>query len=71
MWVRVSDGLVVVRMGMTHRGRDTGVHVAVVAIVVAVAVCVRETLVGMFVLVPRGQHHGKPRDHEDAGTELS
>ena len=40
MWVRVSDGLVVVRMGMTHRGRDTGVHVAMVAVVVAVAVCV-------------------------------
>jgi len=38
MGVRVGDGLVVVRMGMAYPGRDTGVHVVVVAVVVPVAV---------------------------------
>ena len=40
MWMRVGEGLVVVRVGMAHRSRDTGVHVVVVAVVVAVAMCV-------------------------------
>jgi hypothetical protein len=70
VWMRVREGLVFVRMRMAHPSRQPWVHVSMVAVVVTVAVRVRQVLVGMGVLVSGRQHHGQSRDHESAGRQL-
>lgn len=69
--VRMGYRLVLVRMRVPDPGRQAGVHVPVMAIVVPVLVRVGHGFVRVFVLVARREYERDPRHHEPGGSELS
>src|SRR5881394_2960441 len=68
--VRVGEGLVLMGVRVSHPGRQSRMNVGVMPVVVTVTVRVRHGLVGMLVLMPRGQHEVEPGDNARYGREL-
>ena len=70
VWMRVCQGLVLVRVGVPYPGRQSRMDVSVMLVVVTVAVRMRHSLVDVRVSMPRGQHEVEPGDNGRDGREL-